>query len=203
MTILYVSATQEEAAHLPAELPLLVTGVGTLKAAIALTRFLATASELPKRVINFGTAGALIDGHSGVFEISHVFQHDFDHLMLQQLTGEEIRNGIDLPCGAEADGRQGETFVQVGELPTAVLATGNSFISDSAVRARLAATAELCDMEGYSIAAVCQEFGVPCTLIKQVSDAADEQASATWAQAVDRGAQELAAVVTQLAQRWL
>ena len=47
-------------------------------------------------------------------------------------------------------------------------------------------------MEGYAIAAVCQKFGVPCTLLKQVSDTANEESYGSWAKVLDRAAEELA-----------
>ena len=61
--------------------------------------------------------------------------------------------------------------------------------------------AQLCDMEGYAIAFVAQHFGIPCTLIKQVSDNADDAAADTWVDAVDRGAQDLAGAIRTLTQR--
>lgn len=186
MNVLYVSATKQEAARLPHNVPLLVTGIGTVNAAIAMCTWLATTPQRPRRVINFGTAGALVDSFEGIFEISHTFQHDFDHEKLSRVTGFEIKNGIDLQCS--------------GQLPTAILATGNSFISDDVSRARLSAMAQLCDMEGYAIAAACQAFGVPCTLIKQVSDSADGQAAVAWSAAVKKGAEQLADTVMQLSE---
>ncbi len=185
MDILYVSATKQEASALTGDVPLLITGIGTVNAAIAVSSWLAAAEKLPDLVINFGTAGALVDGWHGVFEISHTFQHDFDHELLSQIAGYEIPNGIDLWC--------------TGGFPTARLATGNSFIGDSDTRARLSALAQVCDMEGYAVAAACQAAGVPCSLIKQVSDTADEQAATEWSEAANRGATDLAAAVMRRA----
>ena len=74
---LFVAAVDAEATHVPEGAPLLITGIGTVPAAIELTTVLASAEVLPERVINIGTAGALRDDLSGVFEISHVRKHDF------------------------------------------------------------------------------------------------------------------------------
>jgi len=184
--ILYVSATQGEAAQVPSDYPLIVTGIGTIRATLALTEYLAHADKLPERIINFGTAGSL-SGNTGIFEIDHVFQHDFDHKVIEQIIGKPFPNGIDLPT--------------VSTLPTARLATGDSFVNDPDTRARLVQQAQLCDMEGYAIAFVAQHFGIPCTLIKQVSDNADDAAADTWVDAVDRGAQDLAGAIRTLNQR--
>ena len=54
-----------------------------MRATLALTEYLARADEPPERIINFGTAGSL-SGNTGIFEIDHVFQHDFDHKVIEQ-----------------------------------------------------------------------------------------------------------------------
>lgn len=176
-TTLFVSATREEAAYLPAGTDLIVTGIGTLNCAIALTRELASRTQLPDRIINIGTAGGLRDGIGGVYEIARVFQHDFSSDLISQMLGRPYPNGRGLPVS--------------GRLPVAHLATGDAFISDTATRDRLAQSAHLCDMEGAAVAAVAASFDIPVTLLKQVSDNADEGAATTWFEAVDAGAREL------------
>ena len=176
-TTLFVSATHEEAAYLPTGTDLIVTGIGTLNCAITLTRELASRSGLPDRIINIGTAGALRDGISGVYEIGRVFQHDFSSELISQMIGRPFPNMRGLPVS--------------GRLPVAHLATGDAFISDTITRDRLAQSAHLCDMEGAAVAAVAANFELPVTLLKQVSDNADEGAAITWFEAVDAGAKEL------------
>ena len=74
---LLVVALEEEAVHLHiSELPVLVTGPGTAKAAAAVATILAERS--PSRVVNLGTAGALRDGVVGINIIGSVTQHDLD-----------------------------------------------------------------------------------------------------------------------------
>ncbi|CAB0780870.1 nucleosidase [Corynebacterium diphtheriae] len=168
-------AAPEEAGGMPASIPTLITGIGTLNAAITLTRALADAhfrGHRPSRIINAGTAGSLIPSCSGIFEIDHVIKHDFDHETLTAITGRP--------------------------LPTAGLATGDTFISDTATRDRLAQQAQLCDMEGYAVVKVAREFGIPVTLIKQVSDHADESAAAKWHDAARGGAATLGECVAQI-----
>ena len=76
--LLIVAAMKEEAADIMSggDHEVLITGIGTLPAAIALTRRLSE-GPLPSRVINVGTAGALVDLESGVYEISDAVKHDF------------------------------------------------------------------------------------------------------------------------------
>jgi adenosylhomocysteine nucleosidase len=94
--------------------------------------------------------------------ISRVIQHDLDSELLRQLTGESHGGPLAL---ADPGG--------------ATLATGDLFVSDPAVRARLAARAALVDMEGYALAAVSNQARVPIRIIKHVSDQAGEGAAKT------------------------
>ena len=56
-------------------------------------------------------------------------------------------------------------------------------------------------MEGYALAAVCGEMGVPVTLLKQVSDNANEDSHGNWAPQLKRAAVQLReAIDTVLAQ---
>ncbi|WP_151549621.1 MULTISPECIES: nucleosidase [Corynebacterium] len=181
---LIVSATKEEAAYLPEDVPVLITGIGTLAAAIKLTALLAEAraeGRTPSHIINIGTAGGLKDGVSGVFEIATVFKHDLDRDVFEDATGRGWGEPYELK--------------KVGPLPAAGLATGDSFIRDSETRARLGHYAELVDMEGVAFVEVARFFDIPITLIKQVSDSADENAATTWFDVVDHSAKEIAAVV--------
>ena len=187
---LFVAAVDGEAECLPDGVPLLLTGIGTITATMRLTAELTAARErvcLPSRVINVGTAGAVRDGMAGVYEIDRVFQHDF---YLDNISG------IDKHLLPRVIQMQ-----TTGVLPTAGLATGDMFVSDTATRERLARDAALVDMEGYALAAVCGEMGVPVTLLKQVSDNANEDSHGNWAPQLKRAAVQLReAIDTVLAQ---
>ena len=64
------------------------------------------------------------------------------------------------------------------------IASGDKFFADAAelaeVRARLPGLACV-EMEGAAVAQVCHEYGVPLTVIRTISDAADEGAPADFA----------------------
>lgn len=185
---LFVAAVPGEAAHLPEGSDVLITGVGTLPAAINLTLELSArraAGTLPSRIINIGTAGALRDDHeNGVYEIDRVHKHDFMSAEVPGVTG------VALPIAFEPE--------TTGRFPTAQLATGDTFVEDSVTRDRLAQDAGLVDMEGYAVCAVAYSFNVPVTLLKQISDRADEETAPGWADAVDTGAIQLAEAVRLL-----
>lgn len=184
---LLVAATPEEIGHAPKHLPLILTGIGTVSTAITLTSALAEAAAAgirPSRIINFGTAGSLTDVSDGIFEISSAYQHDFDSPALEKITGRPWPTRIELEVS--------------GRFPTARLATGDSFIADSATRARLAHHADLADMEGYAVARVAKHFSLPVTLLKQVSDGADEHAADLWVNAATSGAMDLGEAIGHL-----
>lgn len=169
---LIVAATAAEAAHVPDGVEVLVTGVGKTAAATALTRHLMTCADLRDvELVNLGTAGALRDDVDGLFEVGTVINHD--------ISAEALR----------AFGYDPRERLVVGRGDT-VLASGDVFVSDPAVRARLASQAQLVDMEGYAVAYVAAELGVPLRMVKHVSDNADEGAL-DWLQLVDRSARVL------------
>ena len=175
---LIVVALEQESRHFVVEHPVLVTGVGKVRAGVAVARVLAS-GVVPARVVNVGTAGGLTDGLTGTVEVGSVLQHDYDDEALHAITGRHDGPPLDLdtPAGAGAG-------------PT--LATGDLFVAGGERRDRVARIADLVDMEGYAVAAAAREFGVPVRLIKHVSDPADDDAGDTWASGVDACARLLA-----------
>lgn len=175
-SVLLVVAVEHEAVAFPAQLPVLITGVGKVNAALQVSRALADPAARPDLVVNVGTAGALHAGMTGTHEVGRVEQHDLDSTVLEQLTGHRYGRPILL-----------------GDGPT--LATGDVFVADAQTRDRLAQRADLVDMEGYAVAAACRMAGVPVKLIKHVSDTADEGARTSWLDSVHHASAALA--------RWL
>lgn len=180
MSYLVVAATAAEARYVPSGLPVAVTGLGKTAAATATARALATSSGLGGlTVVNIGTAGALRDGVSGLHLPGVVVNHD--------INAEAIR----------ALGYDPEERLEVDGDPGTVLATGDVFVTDPEVRARLALTASLVDMEGYAVAYAARRFGVDVRLVKHVSDNADESAL-DWPDMVDASARALGEWLTGL-----
>jgi adenosylhomocysteine nucleosidase len=163
--VLLVVAVAQEAEHLPPGWPVLLTGVGKVNAAVAVTAALTDPDRRPDLVVNLGTAGALHSHLTGTHEIGAVLQHDVDSLLLERLTGQ--------PQGLP---------IQLGAGPT--LATGDVFVHDPVMRDAIAEHAALVDMEGYAVAAACRAAGVPVRLVKHVSDPADHEAPRAWADTV-------------------
>lgn len=172
---LLVVATAEEAEHLQTDLPVLLTGIGRLRTAESLAFALAGAT--PSRIINVGTAGALVDGVSGVHRIASVSLHDFSHSAVRRLTGETAYPELSL---YDVQGGQ-----PGHDEPALRLATGDVFVDDPRTRARLAEHADLVDMEGYAIAWIARRRGIPVDLVKLVSDSADDGAGKLWINGVE------------------
>jgi len=182
--VLIVAALEEEVAHLPRGVDVLVTGVGKARAAAALAVRLAGAR--PPVVVNVGTAGAVDGVITGLVEVTWVTQHDFPYDAIEGLVGSTIDRGFvlrpDQPPEPAATASPGST----------ALATGDVFVSSAEDANRLAAAGiHLVDMEAYGYASVCAEFGVPFRCVKVVSDTADEAAGDSWLDTIDTCARSL------------
>ncbi|MFG6503266.1 nucleoside phosphorylase [Microbacterium sp. P05] len=162
---LLVAAHASELVAFDGDLPgfdRLLTGVGKIPAAYALTRALdATTYE---EIVVVGTAGAIDpDLEAGVYDIDATLQHD-----VKDLDG-VIGQHISLPARVQVRA-EGVT-----------IATGDHFIDDAdAVMAIRALGARLVDMESYAYAWVAGQFGVPIRILKAVSDRAQDGASDEW-----------------------
>ena len=157
---------------MPPRFPVVITGLGKTAAAVATTRVLAAVDAARTTVVNIGTAGALRDGLAGLHLPGVVLNHD--------MNADAIR----------ALGYDPEERLVVDDGDATVLASGDVFVTDPAVRDALARRADLVDMEGYAVAYACRRMGVPVRLVKHVSDNADESAL-DWPRLVDRSARAL------------
>ena len=141
---------------------LVVSGIGKVNAAAATQRAI---SEGATEVWNAGVVGGFAPKMSvgGCYAVDRAVEYDFD---LSQVNGTSVgvhneRTSPYFACATEG----------LDVLPRATLATGDRFTNDEAdisVLASLGAT--LRDMEGAAIAHVCETNGVPCRLVKCVSD---------------------------------
>jgi adenosylhomocysteine nucleosidase len=169
--LLVVSATRAEAAYVPAGLDVVVTGLGKTAAAVATTRSLLAGEPSDTLVVNIGTAGALRAGVTGLHEVGAVLNHDMNAAAVRAL------------------GFDPQEYLEIGDTTT-VLASGDLFVTDPAVRMVLAERAHLVDMEGYAVAYACRALGARIRMVKHVSDTADESAL-DWPEVVDLSARAL------------
>lgn len=138
-----------------------VCGMGPERAAETIRAFLD--ERKPARVINAGIAGSLSDRF-----------HPDDMLMADRffLAG-SVSAFVLSPSEA-------------WNLPLIRLATEEKPVFDGELRAQLAETADLVDMEGGVLAVACWEFDIPFTALKCVSDRAGEGDRETLFRNIDR-----------------
>lgn len=162
MTILYVMAAPAEyGPHLRCRITPLMTGIGPVEAAVAVTRALATASVRPELVVSLGSAGSRTLEQCGIYQASSVDYRDMDASALGFPKGQTPL--LDLPPVLPLTTLPG--------LPTARLSTGANVVSGAAYDA---VDAEMVDMETYAILRACQAFGVPLLALRGISDGAAE-----------------------------
>jgi adenosylhomocysteine nucleosidase len=163
MTILYVMAAEAEyGPHLRARISPLMTGVGPVEAAIAVTRALAVrAGALPDLVVSLGSAGSRVLEQCGVYQASTVSYRDMDASALGFARGQTPF--LDLPPVLPLH--------TVPGIPLATLSTGGNIVSGSAYDG---IAAEMVDMETYAVLRACQGFGVPLLALRGISDGAEE-----------------------------
>jgi adenosylhomocysteine nucleosidase len=158
-TILLVSALAEELDH-PG---VLHTGMGKLNAAYALTRAL-RGGPPPALVVNYGTAGGLKPGLSGLVEVAGVLQAD-------------MNAGPLAPRGLTP--QDPSPMVLSSGQPGVLCGTGDQFVT-APDPWLLEQGVEVVDMELFAIAWVCQREGVPWRAFKFISDHADNDAGTSW-----------------------
>lgn len=138
-----------------------ITGMGLAAADDGIAALLT--HERPQGVVNAGIAGALHErlGVGDVRRVTAVAETD-----------DEVVAGADFLALDPAL----FDWLTPAAAPMRLLSR-RAPLFDAALRDRLAATADLVDMEGARIAARCAEAGVPCALLKAVSDHASDRAS--------------------------
>ena len=123
----------------------------------------------PLEVINFGSAGSLKNGISGVVECTRFYQRDMDargllDFKLGETPFDEIREIIYSDQGYSCG-------------------SGDSFVSK-----KIEIDVDLVDMEAYALAKVCKLEGIDFKCFKYISDNADDEASSDWIENCKKGA---------------
>ena len=110
-----------------------------------------------------GTAGSVDASVTGVHEVAAAIQHDVTDI--DGIAGQHVS----LPARVETGGG------------TVTIATGDHFVDDAdAVASIRTLGATLVDMETYAYIWVAERFGVPITVLKAVSDSAQDDAITDW-----------------------
>lgn len=164
--ILYVMAAESEyGPHLRARISPLMTGIGPVEAAVAVTAELAKLDiqqRLPDLVVSLGSAGSARLRQAEVYQASGVSYRDMD------ATAFGIERGITPLLGLPA-------ILPLGPLlpglPRASLSTGANVVSGAAYEG---IDADMVDMETYAVKRACDRFGIPLLVLRGISDGATE-----------------------------
>lgn len=162
LAALCVMATEQEyGPHLRQRITPLVTGVGPVEAAVGTTEALASlaaAGALPDVVISLGSAGSRSLKHGAVYQISHVSYRDMDASALGFEKG--ATPFLDQPAVIALP-------ALIPGIPTASLSTGGAVISGTGYDA---ISADMVDMESFSVLRATQRFGLPMIGLRGISD---------------------------------
>ena len=160
------------------EAALAVCGPGKVNAALCAAGLIRTFH--PEWVLNLGVAGS---GEAGVaigdlVVATAAVQHDMDTTPIGDPPGYISKVGlVELPCD---DGLRRRLTDAIGKLPDlrmheGIIATGDQFLNDGEKRRAIHAAfgAKAIEMEGAAVAQTCFVYGVPCGILRTISDNAD------------------------------
>lgn len=159
------------------EAVLAVCGPGKINAALC-TQSMIEAFH-PAWVLNLGVAGAGADSVSigDLVVATAAVQHDADTSPLGDPVGMVSKlNLVQLPCDEVLRGRLVKAAHDAGlTVHQGIIATGDQFIHDGQTRSRIHALfgALAVEMEGGAVAHACYMHGVPCGVLRSISDQAD------------------------------
>lgn len=182
--ILIVQALKDEAVELP-QIPeyqfvQLFSGCGKTLSAVSLMRSISAVR--PDAVINVGTVGA---ANLQIGEIV-VSQHfiDRDMILLREF-------GTTWNVEAKIENEIVNRLIYNSKRVTC--STGDRFVTDSIDGA------EICDMEGFPLALICAQEGIPFVAVKYVTDIVGQNSVRAWE---ERLADARAALSRFLVQRF-
>ncbi|MBZ5759640.1 MULTISPECIES: 5'-methylthioadenosine/S-adenosylhomocysteine nucleosidase [Rhizobium] len=162
-TILFVMAAEAEyGPFLRSRIEPLMTGVGPVEAAIALTRTLEqldARDELPDLVVSLGSAGSATLEQTEVYQVSSVSYRDMDASPLGFERGRTPF--LDLPASVELP-------LRIPAVPTASLSTGGNVISGAEAYAAIGT--DMVDMETFAVLRACQTYSLPLIGLRGISD---------------------------------
>ena len=156
----FIIALPEEAEGLKGH-SIYLSGCGKVNATIATMEAIDAGA---KKIINYGTAGAVGD-ISGLVEVTGYVDRDMD-----------VR-----PLGFRLGQTPFEEGIRIGRRGL-VVGSGDSFaIGKPEIEC------DIVDMEAYAIARVCKKYDVEFKCFKYISDNADENAASDWKENIKKG----------------
>lgn len=166
VTVLPVMAAPAEyGQNLQARIRPLLTGIGPVEGAIALSTELArreATGDMPDLIVVLGSSGSPTLEHAAVYQVTSVDYRDMDASPLGFPKGItpllDMPAVLPLPCRLEG-------------VPMATLSTGANVVSGEAYQAL---DADMVDMETFAFVRTAQTFCVPLMALRGVSDGKTE-----------------------------
>lgn len=168
---------------------LATSGIGEIRAALAV-QLLVDLFDV-EAIVNFGFVGSLNPALSvgELIVVERAVHHQFDISAV---------NGTPLGCYDGKDSPYFYTDKQIADklrallpykLRNVVAASGDKFVADSATKAFLRDTfgADICEMEIAGICLAAERNNVPVFSLKVVSDGADEEATVSFGEVLEKG----------------
>ena len=185
-----MAAPAEYGDHLQARIRPLMTGIGPVEAAVALSAALArleASGGLPDLVLSLGSCGSPTLEHAAVYQVASVRYRDMDASALGFPKG--ITPLLDLPAVLPLP-------CPIPGVPTASLSTGGNVVSGPAYAA---IDADMVDMETFALLRACQTFGLPLVALRGVSDGrAELKALEDWTSTLHHVDEALATALDRL-----
>ncbi|CVI56574.1 5'-methylthioadenosine/S-adenosylhomocysteine nucleosidase [Agrobacterium leguminum] len=161
-SVLFVmAASPEYGPHLQARIAPLMTGIGPVEAAIAVTGVLAgldAADHLPDLVVSLGSAGSRTLEQTGVYQAISVSYRDMDASAFGFEKG--CTPLLDLPAEVALP-------LRIPEIAEARLSTGANVVSGEVYGL---IDADMVEMETFAVLRACQRFGIPLVSLRGISD---------------------------------
>ena len=153
----------------------------------------------PAALVMSGTCGRLTEIAGDTFWLSHAVQHDYG---AARADGFVAYPAGDWPMGAAAE----RPFAAMPDpglgLPHARIASGDAFVEDPALAARLVAMGcQLVDMEVAAVAQVARALGLPWAAVKATTDSADGMSAGDFNANLRAASARAAAAVEMLVAR--
>ena len=185
------------------DLVVVVCGVGKVNAAMC--SFAMIQNYAPKYVVNSGVAGSVSEKVSigDIVVATNAVEHDMNTTALGDLQGE-----VSFPEGKvmyfECDKKVCDALYNSAQklentrVEKGTVASGDIFISERRQRVNIGETfnALACEMEGAAIAHICSRAGVPCGILRAISDDLNENEGMDFVKFCEMASKKTVAVVS-------
>ncbi|HEC1752581.1 TPA: 5'-methylthioadenosine/adenosylhomocysteine nucleosidase [Campylobacter lari] len=203
-TIEYANNTYYLAKYKNHELIIAYSKIGkvnsTLSATIMIEKF---KSEL---LLFTGVAGAFNPSLEigDLIYATKLAQYDLDITAFGHPLGYVPGNEIFIKTDDKLNNLAIEVAKELGvKLQSGVIATGDEFICDENKKAKIREifNADACEMEGASVALVCDALKIPCLILRSMSDKAGEKAEFDFDEFVEKSAKISANFVLKICEK--